>query len=664
VSGAAAPKAVSGLWWGLVLLALAAYVFLHRGPLLVRPAGEPELPWPDVALPPGLGPLAVAAAALAGGFLLARRHVVAGAPLAVRWAVAAYACLAVPAHLLEIAGRVLHQPLFRPWPWTLAILIVSGAALALRTKSPATDGVPDSDRLPSWLVVLALLVAALHAHSVGRTVVAGARAWDGEAYHLPVALQWNHLGSLIEPLARQVPFGIWGLEKFANPGNGHLLMSVPLAAGWDRLACLVQLPWVLVAAWAVATLASAAGASRAGAMLAALAFASAPIVAEQAAVPMLDLLTAALSLTGLALVVSTADEAQPPRAALAWAGLCLGLALGTKTTALSHLGIVVAAALVSRWLWRARPRALLGASAAPLMLLLAPSVFWYGRSAALFGNPVHPIELRILGWTIAEGTTAEDMSGRWDLDRMKMASRREWLLFPLRDPEYGDETGFGALLVSLGAAGVLVGVGDLALLRRGLTPYRRLALLTVVAFAAFWFAAARTPRFNLPLLGLVAALGGTTADRLVSRRSLVGIAAIAAAALTLKISLGVHGWDMGRSRTRAQLLEGDWPGIPAGIDTLPPLTLFNDTAVDYTSQPSNYKLFGADHRHLVYDHPTLAEDADAAAYVARLRRLGVDAVYLRCKVSEPTPPRYASPAFEPLLRYDGREFRSIVYRVR
>jgi hypothetical protein len=116
---------------------------------------------------------------------------------------------------------------------------------------------------------------------------------------------------------------------------------------------------------------------------------------------------------------------------------------------------------------------------------------------------------------------------------------------------------------------------------------------------------------------------------------------------------------------RSEDLEDDYPGIPAGIDALPPTVLYNDTAADFRSGPSNYKLFGADHRHLVYDHPGLASGASSPeAYVARLKQLGVAHVFLRIARTAPRPTRYETPSLEPVLSYEGRDFRSTVYRVR
>jgi hypothetical protein len=519
--------------------------------------------------------------------------------------------------------------------------------------------------------VVALVVAALYAEGVGRTIRHGARAWDAHSYQLLVPIQWIRLESLSEPLARQVMFGRLGLEKFANPGNANTLMALPLLAGWDLVACLVQLPFAALGAWATFSLARGAGASAAAAGLAALAFASAPVVVNQATVPLTDLASGALSLVAVAIVLGTATSAQAPTASVAAAGLAFGLALGTKYTAWSHLPLLLVALACCRWVRsgparsRARPLLVLAGAA------LVPAVFWYARNAWLFDNPVYPLRIRVLGLTLRTGTAAEVMSGYWE-QRMGMASRWEWLTFPFRDPAYFEESGFGALFVPFALLGLAAGVAHALALRgdRTLGPRRRLLLLTLAALAVFWFAAARTPRFNLPLLGLLAALAAPAVDGLGRGWERHGVGALAAglAVLTVLISVRYHGWDIGAPELRSEELLKDFPGsagyaIPPAIDTLRPAVIFNDTEEETTSQIANYSLTGEDHRHLVYDHRDFAP-AKPEAFVACLRTLGAGYVFLRRPKGVPLPERYRTPLLEPFLTAEVEQYKSTLYRIR
>lgn len=667
------------LAWALLLAASLLYLRFHFGMLFSSPYGEFQFPEPDLPVPHGGPALAlILLAGLAGGFLLAAR--LPGIPPVIAFALGADLILVVPAHVLEAVGRASGQLLFRPWWWAAAAWLAAGALAIGWPSRPAAVSPPDrptlratwADPLMPWLGVVALTVAALYGEGIGRTIRHGARAWDAHSYQLLVPLQWIRLQSLTEPLARQVRFGWLGLEKFANPGNANILMALPLMAGWDLFACLVQLPFAALGAWAVASLARGAGASPAAAVLSALAFASAPLVVNQSTVPLTDLASGALSLVAVALILQTAAAPRPPAASIALAGLAFGLGLGTKYTAWSHLPLVILPLACCHWVRtgpaRARASALLLFAGAAAL----PSAFWYARNALLFlGNPVYPLRIRILGYTLVKGTAAELMSGYWE-QRMGMASRWDWLAFPFRDPAYFEESGFGALFVPFALLGMAFAVADAAVapVERGFTPRRRLGLLAAVALLVFWFAAARTPRFNLPLLGLLAALAGPAVDALGRglRRHAVGALAFALALLTVLISVRYHGWDIGVPEARSEELLKDFPGsggfaIPPDIDTLQPSTIFNDTELETTSQMANYNLTGADHRHLVYDHRDFAP-SNPAAFVACLRALGAGYVFLRLPKTEAVPGRYDTPLLEPFLTAEVEEFRGTLYRVR
>jgi len=658
----------AALAWGVLLGALALYVHFHTGVLAHPTPGEFRWPRPDFVAPrAGAAPWLVLLAAAVAGWALAG-PLAGPAPRPLAALVCGYLSLVVPAQVVGALAWASGRPLFTPAAWAAAG--VAFAAVAIVLSRPRVDAAAiRARRLPPMVLAPAgILVLGLHAHAVARTIRHGQRVWDGGSYHLPVPLQWLATGSLTEPLVRLAAISRGDIDRFANPGNGHLLMSLPLAVGWDMLACLAQLPFLALFGWSAAALARRASGSRAAGAVAGLAALSAPIVADQAAVAMLDLATGALSLFALALAFDALVDAEMSTRRLALAGLAAGLALGTKTTALSHLALLavaLGAALLKR---RREARSLRRPAAAFVALLLLPAVFWNVRSWIVFGNPVHPIRIGIGSWALADGMTAEDMSGDWDLDRMRMASRRDWLLFPFKDPEFGDETGFGALWVAV----AIVGLARAALEPSSLARDRRLtglgwlAVLAACGLGIFWFAAARTPRFNLPLLGLLAALGAASLARVLEApggRRAFGLFAASAAAVTLVLSLHLHGWDIGPTESRIEQLERDYPGVPRGLDALGPRVIFNDTQDDYTSCPSNYFLFGLDHRHLVYDHPRLAVE-DPSVFVERLRRLGATAVFLRGRRDAPRPARYASTSLTPLLSWEGEGFRSVVFDVR
>jgi hypothetical protein len=681
---AAAPRAwTRAVAWTLLLGAGLLYLRFHFGMLFSSPYGTFQIPEPDLSVPHDWSALGlILLAGVVAGAVLASAVRGSTPPAPITFAIGMYATLVVPTHVLDAAGRVSGHALLRPWLWAAAAWGTAGVLALWRRLRPPAASVPApaswqgawTDPLTPWLAAVALTVLALYGEGVGRTIRHGARAWDAHSYQLLVPLQWIRLQSLTEPLARQVPFALLGLEKFANPGNANVLMALPLMAGWDTLACLVQLPFAALGAWAVFALARNADASRAAALLSGLAFASAPLVVNQATVPLTDLASGALSLVAVAVVLQTADSTRAPLAPIALAGLAFGLALGTKYTAWSHLPLVALALACCRWLRSGPPgsraRALLAFAAAAAL----PSVFWYARNAVLFqGNPVYPLRIRILGYTLVKGTAAELMSGYWE-QRMGMASRWEWLLFPFRDPAYFEESGFGALFVPFGVLGMALALAEAAALvrarDRALTPRRTLTLLTAGALFVFWFAAARTPRFNLPLVGFLAAAAAPAVDALGKglRRHAVGAFALGLGVLTVMISVRYHGWDVGAPERRSEELLMDFPGsggfaIPPALDTLPPSVIYNDTLPETTSQMANYNLTGADHRHLVYDHRDFVP-SNPADFVSDLKILGADYVFLRLRKTAPLPDRYRTDDLRPFLTAEVEEFRSTLYRVR
>jgi hypothetical protein len=199
---------------------------------------------------------------------------------------------------------------------------------------------------------------------------------------------------------------------------------------------------------------------------------------------------------------------------------------------------------------------------------------------------------------------------------------------------------------------------------RRLTPFDRLAFLGLLALALFWFVAARTPRFNLPLFGLAAALAGRAADALGTGRArhTVGFLAVGAAAVTLRLTFVYQGWDFGPPTTRAERLELDHPAVPSAIDALPPLVICNDTTDDESARPSNYWLFGADRRHMVYECRDEWQ-GEASEFLARLRGVGINAVFRRARLGV-GPPRYATQELEVLANCEATEYRGTLYRVR
>jgi 4-amino-4-deoxy-L-arabinose transferase-like glycosyltransferase len=284
------------------------------------------------------------------------------------------------------------------------------------------------------------------------------------------------------------------------PANLELVFLFLMAAlRSDALAAVGQLPFAGLAALAIAAAVREAGAGRAAALGAALAFLLVPEVWQQAPTAMVDLGMAACLLAALPFLYRLRRQRRGGGAVdLGAAALALGLGAGTK-----HVGLLLAV-----------PFALLGAraaarqKAAPLAAALALAVagggFWYLRNLLLTGNPVYPVAA--LGFPgLYDGRTMR----AWDYH------------LPVAD--------LGALGEMLLAAGVgFASAAAVALARAWRAPE---AWLSVVLVALFWLAIPyQESRFLFAAFGVAAVALGRGADRppLMLGWGLLGLAIVAA----------------------------------------------------------------------------------------------------------------------------------------
>lgn len=280
-----------------------------------------------------------------------------------------------------LAGYVLG------WTWLVAVtLVLSPFALVTRWWSLIAASVGLLGAFTAWVATgrprpPALVPAAADALRAARTpllailavaVVVGAvyttalgaltPANDGDAlaYHLARAAFWHQ-----EHGVGYVPNAV-DVRLNGNPPNAEIGQLVTLAlAGNDRYVALPQLfAYVALVLCAVA-LARRIGLPLREALFGALLFATLPVVVLQASGALNDLVVA--SFLGIAVLFSLGSS----RVSLAPAALALGLALGTKLTAVLALpALVVVVAL-------ARPRRRWLELGAAGLLGLAAGSAWY-----------------------------------------------------------------------------------------------------------------------------------------------------------------------------------------------------------------------------------------------------------------------------------------------
>ena len=201
------------------------------------------------------------------------------------------------------------------------------------------------------LVALGLVVGLTLAFELFLALVAPPNNWDSMTYHLARAAAWYQHGSIgYLPGANTERLNIF-------PPNAEIatLYTLALAHG-DRLAALPQYLAGLACLLACYALARRLGFSRSSSLFAALLLGSLSQVVLQATTTQNDLIVASFVAAAAVFVLDGS------RRGLALAGLAVGLAVGTKTTALFALPLLALLALGT--LRRRRVVELLGFSVA------------------------------------------------------------------------------------------------------------------------------------------------------------------------------------------------------------------------------------------------------------------------------------------------------------
>jgi hypothetical protein len=263
--------------------------------------------------------------------------------------------------------------------WMLAIFC---AFISLKRPAPVRPGLLDA--------LLVAIIAAILGILAFIALKSPPNSTDAMAYHLPRVLFWAQQHSVAffpTPYLNQIM-----LQPFAE----YLMLQTYILSGGDHFINLVQWFGCLTSIVAVAAIAKQFGAGLRGQLLAALFCATIPNGILQATGAKNDYVLAAW-LACAAYFLLRAPEGN--RFDTIFAGLALGLALGTKATAsLFAPGLIIAIAIPHWEWWRSH---LIPAAACALLLNLPQ----YARNIDLSGSP--------LGFNSAQG----DGKFRWQNDK-------------------------------------------------------------------------------------------------------------------------------------------------------------------------------------------------------------------------------------------------------
>ena len=291
----------------------------------------------------------------------------------------------------------------------------SGAAAETRTKLRAfrTELTWTNVRtapLAAFLAVLAVGQVAWCAFAAWALPPTG---WDTLTYHMPAVAYWVQRGQIV-----RTPY-----QFFTNvyPLNGELTFTWPaVLLHSDTLVNLGQIPFALLGAAGTAVIARTVGVRRSGAVVAASLFLLAPVVAQQMAVPYVDLVLAgsflaafAFLLRGLQSLGLVQGGSAPQRQTrlvvvyLTLTGVAAGVGVGSKESGLAYLGVlalVAVGALVAAWTrGLVRPAPALRLVAAFVVPVLLLGTFWYTRNLIEHENPLYPWNVEVAGVVLLHG---------------------------------------------------------------------------------------------------------------------------------------------------------------------------------------------------------------------------------------------------------------------
>ena len=427
-------------------------------------------------------------------------------------AVAMLAAIALGVRALGAVGALAPLPL-------LASLVALTVAVAVLRRDRRLG------LRPRGLVSLETLPVAIVA--AGAVLLAGVAAtllpvlhWDAAGYHLPYVNFALQRGTLAD-----VPLDAPYISTYPHAVE-HFFVAWRAMLPDDRLVDAAQIPFGLLGAAAVASIARRSGARADHAVAAGLAWLAMPAVFLQLPTNYVDVASASLLLVAFAFAL-----AEPTVRNVLAASIALGLFLGSKPSAPVATALVFAVVAARAWKGGRRGAIVLGAAVA---LLLGAEI--YLVNVARFGNPIWPVKLTLgplalpgrvtMADLLATGPAAPRLEGA-----LALRLARSWTSLdapPAFDMRNG---GLGAVFLAA------LPVAALAAVRA-----RGIAVLAL-ALASLASPDPAVPRYILAFPGLVLALAAARVTALPARgRAVVlGLVAVASLVGVIRAAPGLSG---------------------------------------------------------------------------------------------------------------------------
>jgi hypothetical protein len=500
------------------------------------------------------------------------------------------------------------------WQWLVAVGVIAGVAalIARRTDRPAVmepamreyAAGPPHDPGRGWAIAFLVLLVPMVIAAWWNGIDA-IRGFDSLSDHLPRAARWFHLSRLsTESGELLTPY---------YPGNFQLIVRWFVALGTDAYAFVPALLGSALCLVAIYGICRELGQPKWTATVAAVAAASCSQIPYLATTVEADTAMTAWLLLATFFLLRWLRTMRPPEgddtepfydaASLGALGACLGLAAGTKYSALPTVAVL--GAIVVFHAWRAsggtsaNGRSYLNARTLVMMLLVVvvPAAvccgYWLVRNTIEHHNPLYPIETL--------GLPGVDLRYIIPIKPTLASSMWKRATYPWVQWEYRTDYDDG-----LGAAYAAVGVVCFVAVlfrRRATGPHRTLVwAITAAAFLLWIGTGSITARFGLfPVLLTFVFVGEAWREYESTLLKLVTFASFA-------LTVGVITYSLVVGSVYTTVMPPGKRGVPAIVDRLPASRIFNAT-----SAASRYPLLGADYRHEVITMFRPAEPADVAA---------------------------------------------------